>query len=75
MPREQIERLAKTAASGQRTTPLRLSQRRVARHALQMVERGGARPLRLRGLCGISATPSIFLFARDGGIVTADRRG
>jgi len=67
MPREQIERLAKTAASGQRTTPLRLSQRRVARHALQMVERGGARPLRLRGLCGISATPSIFYSRGMGG--------
>jgi hypothetical protein len=75
MPRERIERLAKTAASGKRTTPRRLSQRRVARHALQMADRGGARPLRLRGRCGISVTPNIFLFARDGGIVTADRRG
>ena len=40
MPREQIERLAKTAASGQRTTPLRLSQRRVARHAHEMSRTG-----------------------------------
>ena len=62
---ERLERLAKTAASGKRTTPRRLSQRRVARHALQMADRGGARPLRLRGLCGISATPNIF-FIRAG---------
>ena len=48
MPRERIERLAKTAASGQRNKPRRLTQRRVARHVLQMAERGGARPLRLR---------------------------
>lgn len=65
MPRERIERLAKTAASGQRNKPRRLTQRRVARHVLQMAERGGARPLRLRGLCGISATPNIF-FIRAG---------
>jgi len=39
MPRERIERLAKTAASGQRNKPRRLTQRRVARHVLQMADR------------------------------------
>jgi len=67
MPREQIERLAKTAASGQRTTPLRLSQRRVARHALQMVERGGARPLRLRASAAFLQRPAFFYSRGMGG--------
>ena len=40
MLRERIERLAKTAASGQRTTPRRLTQRRVARHAHEMSRTG-----------------------------------
>jgi hypothetical protein len=36
---ERLERLAKTAASGQRTKPPRLSQRPEARHSLQMADR------------------------------------
>ncbi len=40
MPCERIQRLAKTAASGQRTTPRRLTQRRVARHAHEMSRTG-----------------------------------
>jgi len=67
MPRERIERVAKTAASGQRNKPRRLTQRRVARHVLQMAERGGARPLRLRDPSGISGTLDIFYSRRMGG--------
>ena len=67
MPRERIERVAKTAASGQRNKPRRLTQRRVARHVLQMAERGGAWPLRLRDPSGISGTLDIFYSRRMGG--------
>jgi len=71
---ERLERLAKTAASGQRTKPPRLTQRPVARHSLQMADWGGARPL-LRTLVAFLRRLIFFLFAQDGGIVTADRRG
>ena len=67
MPRERIERLAKTAATGRRTKAPRLSQRRVARYFFQLAERGGARPLRLRDPSGISGTLDIFYSRRMGG--------
>ena len=67
MPRERIERLDKTAASGQRTKAPRLSQRPEARHSFQMADRGGARPLRLRDRCGASGTLDIFYSRRMGG--------
>ena len=63
---ERIERLAKTAASGQRTKPPRLSQRPEARHSFKWLT-GRRTAFRLPDPSGISAMLDIFYSRRMGG--------
>ena len=64
MPRERIERLAKTAASGQRTKAPRLSQRPEARHSFKWLN-GEAHGLSVFGTL-VAFLERLIFFIRAG---------